>query len=121
MNKYTTYAALRELKTAYATRMKRLSLRIFGDVTRPTDYHSMRVVERFSAKPIQKREEIVKYYPRLRETHKLMKHLRDYGLYRDEHQDFKEEIRRLKELRGKKIWKWGQWKEKKQADVKSLT
>lgn len=40
------------------------------------------------------------------ETDKLMLRLREYGLFRDEHQDFKEEMKRLRELRGKvKGWK----------------
>ena len=30
-----------------------------------------------------------------------MRNLRDYGLFRDEHKDFKDEMDRLRELRGK--------------------
>lgn len=33
-----------------------------------------------------------------------MKHLRNYGLFRNEHEDFKEEFERLREFRGKKKW-----------------
>lgn len=50
--------------------------------------------------------QIIHYYPRHVETDKLMLRLREYGLFRDEHQDFKEEMKRLRELRGKvKGWK----------------
>lgn len=58
-----------------------------------------------SARPDGKNpEKTVDYYPRHVETNKLMNHLRDYGLFRDEHQDFKEEMMRIRELRGKRIW-----------------
>lgn len=43
----------------------------------------------------------VDYYPRHEETYWLMRHLRDYGLFRDEHQDFNDEMKRLRALRGK--------------------
>ena len=57
-----------------------------------------------SEKPIEQRSEVVDYYGRIRETHFLMKELRNYGLYRDEHADFKDEIKRMKILKGKKVW-----------------
>ena len=101
MNKYVDLA---KVGTNYANRMNRLSNRVFGEVTRTTNQKSMKVVKLFSEKPIQKRPEIVNYYPRHIETDLLMKHLRLYGLFRDEHQDFKEEYDRLRELRGKKKW-----------------
>lgn len=43
-----------------------------------------------------------------------MRSLRDYGLYRDEHADFTEEMRRLRALRGKikKMNKGGEKKSK---------
>ncbi|CAB0035302.1 unnamed protein product [Trichogramma brassicae] len=100
------YVNLANLTTNYAKRMNRLSNRIFGEV-----------VKLFSEKPVDKREEIVQYYPRLRESHVLMKHLRWYGLFRDEHQDFKEEYQRLRELRKKSAWKYG---EKKKDSTKTL-
>lgn len=49
-------------------------------------------------------EEVIKYYPRHPELGALMKLLREYGLYRDEHEDFKEEMVRLRALRGKTPW-----------------
>ncbi|XP_012347318.1 28S ribosomal protein S33, mitochondrial isoform X2 [Apis florea] len=101
MNKYLTLA---KAGTNYAKHMNRLSNRIFGEVTRTVNSKSMKVVELFSEKPLQKRPEIVDYYPRHRETNELMKHLRNYGLFRNEHQDFKEEFEHLRELRGKKKW-----------------
>ncbi|NP_001296546.1 28S ribosomal protein S33, mitochondrial isoform X1 [Bombyx mori] len=103
---YTKYAQLINTSTTYARRMKRLSNRIFGEVALPTNSKSMKVVKIFSARPLHTNEEIIHYYPRHMETHKLMMNLRDYGLFRDEHQDFKEEMKRLRELRGKvKVWR----------------
>ena len=34
----------------------------------------------------------INYYPAVEETNELMRVLRDYGLYRDEHKDFCEEM-----------------------------
>ncbi|XP_023568527.1 28S ribosomal protein S33, mitochondrial [Octodon degus] len=61
----------------YALRMSRLSARLFGEVARPTDSKSLKVVKLFSEQPMAKKKET------------------------DEHQDFKDEQRRLKKLRGK--------------------
>lgn len=101
MNKYVN---LINVGTNYAKRMNRLSNRIFGEVIRPTNQKSMKVIKLFSEKPVNKRPEIVEYYPRIKETETLMTHLRNYGLFRDEHKDFKEEFQRLRELRGKTKW-----------------
>ncbi|XP_011699783.1 PREDICTED: 28S ribosomal protein S33, mitochondrial [Wasmannia auropunctata] len=98
------YVNLANVGTNYAVRMNRLSNRIFGEVVRPTNQKSMKVVKLFSEKPVNKRPEVVEYYPRFKETELLMKHLRDYGLFRDEHKDFQEEYQRLRELRGKTKW-----------------
>lgn len=66
----------------------------------------MQVVALMSERPVHKNpEKTVDYYPRHVETHKLCSILRDYGLYRDEHRDFQEEMTRLRELRGKRIWR----------------
>ena len=43
----------------------------------------------------------ITYYPAVEEANELMRVLRDYGLYRDEHKDFCEEMQRLRVLRGK--------------------
>lgn len=95
------YIQLTKLSTPYARRMEFLSNRIFGEVARITNLKSMKVVQMFSERPVHLRQEIVEYYPRHNETHLLMRTLRDYGLFRDEHQDFKEEMKRLRTLRGK--------------------
>ncbi|CAG9786418.1 unnamed protein product [Diatraea saccharalis] len=103
---YAKYAQLINASTNYARRMKRLSNRIFGEVAIPTNSKSMKVVKIFSQRPLHTNEEIIHYYPRHVETHALMLKLREYGLYRDEHQDFKDEMKRLRELRGKvKVWR----------------
>ncbi|XP_035677501.1 28S ribosomal protein S33, mitochondrial-like [Branchiostoma floridae] len=94
----------------YARRMARLSAQIFGEVTRNTDKKSMRVVKMFSEKPIWLKREIVDYYPNHDILVKMMADLRKIGLYRDEHQDFKEEMRRLRALRGKVKPKKGEGK-----------
>ena len=55
----------------------------------------------YSEKPLNLRREVTHYYPRHIETGWLMRYLRHYGLYRDEHEDFKEEMERMRLLRGK--------------------
>ncbi|NWR69330.1 RT33 protein, partial [Centropus unirufus] len=96
--------------SSYALRMARLSAQIFGEVVRPTDSKSMKVVKLFSEQPLAKRKEVYNWYPPHNTYHALMKKLRYFGLYRDEHQDFKEEMRRLKKLRGKEKPKKGEGK-----------
>lgn len=107
------YKNLINLGTQYARRMNYLSNRIFGEVARPTNNKSMRVVKLFSEKPMHLREDIVNYYPRHVETHVLMKNLRLYGLFRDEHADFRQEMKRLRALRGKAAPKKGEGKRAK--------
>ncbi|XP_015595405.1 28S ribosomal protein S33, mitochondrial [Cephus cinctus] len=104
------YVNLANVATNYAKRMNRLSNQIFGEVTRPTTSTSMKVVTLFSEKPYDRRDEIVNYYPRHVETHILMSNLRNYGLFRDEHEDFKDEYKRLRALRGKVPYKKGEGK-----------
>lgn len=100
------YIDLAKVNSNYAIRMNRLSNRIFGEVVTTTNSKSMKVVKLFSEKPINKRPEIVEYYPRHPEIGWLMRNLRLYGLYRDEHQDFNEEMERMRALRGKgNTWK----------------
>lgn len=101
MSKYARYVDLTKLSTEYARRMKRLSDRIFSEVARPTNSTSMKVVKLFSAEPLDKKREIHSYYPRHPETGKLMLMLRFYGLYRDEHADFHDEMKRVRALKGK--------------------
>jgi len=98
MNKYPD---LIKLPTQYAKRMQYLSNRIFGEVARPTHSKSMKVVKLLETQPLNKRDYIINWYPRHNETFFLNKKLREYGLFRDEHQDFNEELRRMRYLRGK--------------------
>ena len=107
------YVQLANLSTTYANRMKRLSNRIFGELVRTTNPKSLKVVKLFSENPIYRRPEMIEYYPRHVETGKLMMKLREYGLFRDEHQDFKEEMKRLRALRGKEAPKKGEGKRAK--------
>ncbi|KAK6624174.1 hypothetical protein RUM44_011032 [Polyplax serrata] len=81
--------------------MTRLRNRIFGDVVRKTDSSSMRTVKLFQEKPIYAKPEVMNYYPRHVDIYNFMLKLRAYGLYRDEHQDFSDEMLRLKIARGK--------------------
>ncbi|XP_072397247.1 small ribosomal subunit protein mS33 [Diabrotica undecimpunctata] len=101
MSKYAKYTDLIKQTTEYARRMNRLSNRIFGEVVRPTNPKSMKVVKLFSAEPVHLQREVYAYYPRHIETGKLMMKLRHYGLYRDEHADFQDEMDRMRALRGK--------------------
>ncbi|KAI1238810.1 hypothetical protein IHE44_0011900 [Lamprotornis superbus] len=67
--------------SSYALRMARLSAQIFGEVVRPTDSKSMKVVKLFSEQPLAKREEVYNWYPPHNTYHALMKKLRYFGLY----------------------------------------
>nr|BAG70406.1 mitochondrial 28S ribosomal protein S33 [Artemia franciscana] len=107
---FYNYLTIMNSATNYGKRMTRLSNRIFGEVVKPTPVKSLKVVRIFSEQPLNKKEEFYNYYPRHVETYELMKHLRLYGLYRDEHQDFKEEMKRLRRLRGKGPPKKGEGK-----------
>jgi len=66
----------------YAKHMAQLSARIFGEVVRPTDIKSMKVVRLFARQPYDKTPDLVEYYPRHVELTSLMKRLRFLGLYR---------------------------------------
>lgn len=69
-----------------------------------------------SEEPLYKKENIINYYPRHIETGLLIRQLRNYGLFRDEHQDFIDEMKRLKALRGKVFVK-GEKKHKSKSIV----
>ncbi|NP_001291172.1 28S ribosomal protein S33, mitochondrial [Esox lucius] len=94
----------------YAVRMARLSARIFGDVVRPTDTKSLKVVQLFKEPPMAKKKEVFDWYPQHKVYYALTQKLRYMGLFRDEHEDFKEEMRRLRKLRGKGKPKKGEGK-----------
>jgi len=104
------YARTMNSKSNYATKMNRLSNQIFGEVARPTSSEGMNIVERLSAEPHELKQYRNEYYPAVEEATELMSILREYGLYRDEHADFKEEMQRARELRGKPKIR-SQWKD----------
>lgn len=113
-----------KLPSAYAQKMSRLSCKIFGDYyTPPPPKPIMTVVNTanyqvFMAPHIQNRALIHRnaslpidldrsrnfnYYPAHPQIRSLMHTLRLHGLYRDEHMDFVQEMKRLRLLRGKKF------------------
>ncbi|CAB1346373.1 unnamed protein product [Coregonus sp. 'balchen'] len=94
----------------YGVRIARLSARIFGDVVRPTDNKSMKVVQLFKEPPMAQKKEVYDWYPQHKIYYALTQKLRYMGLFRDEHEDFKEEMRRLRKLRGKGKPKKGEGK-----------
>lgn len=66
----------------YAVRMARLSARIFGEVARPTDSKSMKVVQLFKEPPMAQRKEVYDWYPQHRVYYAMTKKLRYLGLFR---------------------------------------
>ena len=68
----------------YAKRMGILSARIFGEVARPTNSKSMKVVKMYAEKPVEMRSEVVNYYPVLPKFNSLVIRLRHLGLFRSE-------------------------------------
>ncbi|XP_038073343.1 28S ribosomal protein S33, mitochondrial-like [Patiria miniata] len=109
---YDLREALQDLgmSSLYARRMARLSARIFGDVFRPTTSQSMKVVQLMREKPREHKPEVTEYYPPHTEVYKMMRRLQFVGLYRDEHADFRAEMRRVARLKGKAPPKKGEGK-----------
>uniref|UniRef100_A0A8C0WLU9 Small ribosomal subunit protein mS33 n=1 Tax=Castor canadensis TaxID=51338 RepID=A0A8C0WLU9_CASCN len=101
----------------YALRMSRLSARLFGEVAKPTDSKSMKVVKLFSEQPLAKRKETYDWYPNHNTYFALMGTLPFLGFYRDEHQDFKDEQRHLKKLHGKGKPKKGEGKRAAKKEI----
>ncbi|CDR05180.1 unnamed protein product [Oncorhynchus mykiss] len=66
----------------YAVRMARLSARIFGDVARPTDNKSMKVVQLFKEPPMAQKKEVYDWYPQHKIYYALTQKLRYMGLFR---------------------------------------
>lgn len=95
------YANLVKNDTEYGRRMRHLSNRIFGELTRETNTRSKKVMRLYAKEPLYQQHRAINFYPRHLEIHALMHNLRNYGLYRDEHADFREEMNRLRALRGK--------------------
>ncbi|CAG5120079.1 unnamed protein product [Candidula unifasciata] len=94
----------------YARRMAYLSSRIFGELMKGTHAKQVKVVTNFSVQPRHKNNFYVNYYPPYMKIELALQNLRYHGLYRDEHQDFKEEMIRLRALRGKMKPKKGEGK-----------
>lgn len=108
--------------------MSRLSCKIFGQHYEPPmpleiasgvdcrpkfawqnlQVHNHRLVERTAQQPIDLSTNYnPNYYPPHPQIRNLVYILRQYGLFRDEHMDFVEEMKRLKTLRGKQYRKLG--------------
>ncbi|KAF5398220.1 Mitochondrial ribosomal protein S33 [Paragonimus heterotremus] len=87
------------MATNYAKRMSLLAGRIFVDAGRPIDSKSTKVLKIMQELP--KPVKLKDYYPPLEEYSSILWKLRYLGLFRDEHADFREEMNRLRELRGK--------------------
>ncbi|CAH1782662.1 unnamed protein product [Owenia fusiformis] len=94
----------------YGTKMARLSARIFGEVARPVNPKSHKVVKLLAAEPLDQVQKVGNRYPEHWNLGQLTSKVRWLGLYRDEHQDFKEEMKRLRALRGKVPPKKGEGK-----------
>ena len=88
-------------RSEYNKRMQYLSNSIFGEYKVPISLETKRLVDSFERRPYENRTEIVNYYPAHDQTAELMTRLRDYGLFRDEHKDYVEEMERQRKLRGK--------------------
>ncbi|CAH8536764.1 unnamed protein product [Schistosoma turkestanicum] len=87
------------MTSLYAKKMTMLAGRIFKDVGKQVDTKSMKIFRIMKELP---RPIILKdYYPPLEEYSNILHQLRYIGLYRDEHADFREEMARLRQLRGK--------------------
>jgi len=99
--KLYNYSRTLKSQSEYATKMTRLSNQIFGEVVRPTSVEGMNVAQRLSQEPHELRQYRYEYYPAVEEATELMRILRSYGLYRDEFEDFKEEMERARQRRGK--------------------
>uniref|UniRef100_A0A2K6GQX2 Small ribosomal subunit protein mS33 n=1 Tax=Propithecus coquereli TaxID=379532 RepID=A0A2K6GQX2_PROCO len=73
-----------------------LSAHLFGEVARPTDSKSMKVVKLFG-------EQLLNWYPNHNTYLAPMETLQFLGLYRDEHQDFRDEQMKGEEKRAAKM------------------
>ncbi|CAL1527032.1 unnamed protein product [Lymnaea stagnalis] len=85
----------------YARRLAFLSTRIFGEVMKGTTYRNEKIVKQMAAKPLHQDNFVVNYYPPYMKLDLTFKNLRQHGLFRDEHQDFIDEMNRQRTLRGK--------------------
>lgn len=111
-----------KLPSTYAQKMSRLSCKIFGEYYTPPPPKALMTTSDprnyvvFMGPHKQNGSEIIKnsrlpfdidpgknfnYYPPHPQIRELMFVLRQHGLYRDEHLDFNNEMKRLRLLRGK--------------------
>lgn len=122
----TTYSAQYKLfmhTSKYSQRMRRLSCKIFNDFYIPElskkdmdygPYHppvvewrskwvnDARAYERNQDKPLDlDANRNIKYYPAHPQIRGLTNQLREYGLFRDEHRDFNEEMKAIAISRGR--------------------
>lgn len=79
----------------------------------------LQVVQIFAKEPNYRKSSLVSYYPRHVELGHLIKYLRNYGLFRDEHQDFKEDNTRLRLLRGKVLRPYGSGEKKSRTLIET--
>jgi len=116
LTKIYTYSRTMKSTSDYAANMKRLSSQIFGESKTKLPFKSRVMHYKLRDEPKEQNEKYITYYPAVEETNELMRVLRDYGLFRDEHKDFCEEMQRLRVLRGKakerQSWKDGKPPEK---------
>lgn len=118
-----------QVTSKYHQRMRKLSCKIFNEFYIPeiprsdlnygishkpvamwmSKWHSdLRVFERNQELPIDlDPSRNHKYYPAHPQYRALTHTLREYGLFRDEHRDFNEEMRKIAEKRGKVFRKPG--------------
>ncbi|KAI3415608.1 hypothetical protein GPALN_005207 [Globodera pallida] len=91
-------------KTEYGRRMKRLSHRIFGEVTLQADKKTLRVAEIMAAEPWEQQAKLSeKYYPNTPMFHYLVKMLKMHGLFFDEHLVWREVQNEIRIAKGKII------------------
>ncbi|VEL37431.1 unnamed protein product [Protopolystoma xenopodis] len=83
----------------FANRMAHLAGNIFVGVRSPIEQKSLKVVKLMRDKSFA----LIRkdWYPPLEEYEAILYKMRMFGLFRNEHADFNEEMDRLRELRGK--------------------
>lgn len=123
MSTFTKIFPIVKLTTKYDQRMKKLSCKIFNEYHVPEIdkkdllyglYHpplqqnivrwhrDLRTVERHTERPLDiDPRRNYKYYPAHPQIRALTHTLREYGLFRDEHRDFNEEMKQIAISRGK--------------------
>uniref|UniRef100_H2Y4S8 Small ribosomal subunit protein mS33 n=1 Tax=Ciona savignyi TaxID=51511 RepID=H2Y4S8_CIOSA len=85
----------------YAHSMARLSARIFAEPVPESARRGQHIHKYLTELPYYKDRSFTHYYPPVSNVTLLLRNLRHLGLYVDEHQDFKEEMNRQRNLRGK--------------------